>query len=147
MVTTVSRESSKATGNKTKRLASAMDKAVFLEIPAYLLSSAKSFIDFIHPQMSPFKFMDQPPSNVSAVVGHASMKPNASTHLAKSELSLEAQKRLRLKYTESSSWRIDNAVVSWFINPMIRLYRMLASTKCANELTTKVTKGNWSPEH
>merc|ERR1712216_840919 len=73
------------------------------------------------------------------------MKPNASTHLAKSELSLEAQKRLRLKYTESSSWRIDNAVVSWFINPMIRLYRMLASTKCANELTTKVTKGSWSP--
>ena len=52
---------------------------------------------------------------------------------AKSELSFEAQKRLRLKYTESSSWRIDNALVSWFIKPMIRLYRVSASTKCANE--------------
>ena len=133
--------------NNTITLASAIDKAVFFDIPANLLSFAKPLMARTHPQMSPFKFMDHPPSNASAVVGHASMKPNASTHLAKSELSFEAQKRLRLKYTESSSWRIDNALVSWFIKPMIRLYRVSASTKCANEVTIIVTKGNLSSEH
>ena len=49
--------------NNTITLASAIDKAVFFDIPANLLSFAKPLMARTHPQIIPFKFMDHPPGN------------------------------------------------------------------------------------